>query len=194
MATIEPAGPRVFPLGNAPYTVDDLLKFPDDGNRYELFNGSLLVSPALTPLHQRVIFRMQQILDEALPPDLEPLSTVNLRVTDRDFYIPDLVVVREDSVETVGLMFSPRDLLLAVEIGSPSTSMHDEGLKSLAYARAGIPSYWRIEPGEGPALYVYELNDYAYDPPAVYKAGSVAQLKKPCPISFDPGVLVLGRN
>ncbi len=47
MATIEPTERTAFPA--APFTVDDLFNFPDDGNRYELFNGSLVVSPAPTP-------------------------------------------------------------------------------------------------------------------------------------------------
>ncbi len=63
MAT-EPTTARTVLPGVPPFTVDDLLKFPDDGNRYELFNGSLLVSPAPTSLHQRAIFRLQRILDE----------------------------------------------------------------------------------------------------------------------------------
>ncbi|SEG85648.1 hypothetical protein SAMN05444920_105568 [Nonomuraea solani] len=45
----EPAPRRTVLPGAPPFTVDDLLKFPDDGNRYELFNGSLVVSPAPPP-------------------------------------------------------------------------------------------------------------------------------------------------
>lgn len=194
MATIEPTGQPATPLGNAPFTVDDLLELPDDGNRYELFNGSLLVSPAPTPPHQRVIYRLQRILDDALPPGLEPLSTVNLRVTARDFYIPDLVVVREEMTEEVDLMFSPHHILLAVEVGSPSTTKRDEMLKVAAYAEAGIPCYWRVEPGEGPTLYVYELKGTRYDPPSVHKAGTSASLTSPFHITFDPADLVSGRR
>src|SRR5690606_42037541 len=80
MATSEPTTTSTVLPGRPPFTVDDLLKFPDDGNRYELFNGSLLVSPAPTPLHQRVIFRLRRVLDDASPPELEPLSTVNLQI------------------------------------------------------------------------------------------------------------------
>ncbi|MEV0385930.1 Uma2 family endonuclease [Nonomuraea sp. NPDC050643] len=194
MATIEPISTaRTVLPGKPPFTVDDLLRFPDDGNRYELFNGSLLVSPAPTPMHQRVIYRLQRMLDDAAPPELEPLSTVNLRLSDQDFYIPDLVIVHTDSVDEAELMFAPEDLLLAVEVGSPSTRTRDEVLKAAGYAAAGIPAYWRLELDEGPALYVYELDDDAYAPPAVYKAGSVAHLKTPFPVSFDPAGLLTRR-
>ncbi|MGA4989553.1 Uma2 family endonuclease [Nonomuraea bangladeshensis] len=187
MATIEPSTKRAVVLPTAPpYTVDDLLKFPDDGNRYELLNGSLLVSPAPTPLHQRIISRVMRALMQAEPPHLETLTTVNLRLTDKDYYIPDIVVVPREVTDAVGLMFGPDDLLLAVEVGSPSTKMRDEGLKTSAYAQARIPVYWRVEPDEGPALYVYELDGDAYGPPAIYKAGSVAELSRPFPLAVDP--------
>ncbi|MFG1944816.1 Uma2 family endonuclease [Nonomuraea sp. NPDC048826] len=187
--TTEPTSARTVLPGRPPFTVDDLLKFPDDGNRYELFNGSLLVSPAPTPLHQRVIFRLQRILDDASPPELEPLSTVNLRVSAKDFYIPDLVVVPMACTDQVGLMFSPEHVLLAVEIVSPSTQMRDRAFKTEAYAAAGIPVYWRVELDEGPVLYAYELDGDAYGPPSAHKAGTVADLAEPFSVSFDPAAL-----
>ncbi|KAB8195968.1 Uma2 family endonuclease [Nonomuraea phyllanthi] len=188
MATIEPAR-RTIVLPAPPYTVDDLLKLPDDGNRYELCNGSLLVSPAPTKLHQLVIYQLQRILDKAAPPGLVLLSTVNLRITDKDFYIPDFVVATEESMHTDHLMFAPDELLLAIEVVSPSTQVKDRTLKASAYALAGIPAYWRIELGEGPALYAYELNGDRYDPPTAYKAGTVANLTEPFPVRFDPAEL-----
>ncbi|TDD25728.1 Uma2 family endonuclease [Nonomuraea diastatica] len=203
MATIEPksetaadeptTGRTVLP-GAPPFTVDDLLKFPDDGNRYELCNGSLLVSPAPKKLHQLALYQLQRILDEAAPPELVLLSTVNLRVSAHDLYIPDFVVATEESLHTDELMFSPEELLLAVEVGSPSTSIRDEGFKALAYAKAGIPAYWRIDLEEEPVLYVYELDDDRYDAPAVHKAGAVAHLTTPFPVGFDPAVLIRGRR
>ncbi|MFG6192441.1 Uma2 family endonuclease [Nonomuraea sp. JJY05] len=189
MATIEPTTRREILLPAPPYTVDDLFKLPDDGNRYELFNGSLLVSPAPTKLHQRAIFLLQCILDDEAPPELEVFSTVNLRVTDKDFYIPDLVIATEESLYTDPLMFSPEELLLAVEVVSPSTKSRDRVLNTDAYAAAGIPNYWRIELDEGPTLYVYEVNGDNYDPPTAYKAGQIAHLTTPFPVSFDPGDL-----
>jgi len=48
------------------YTVDDLARFPDDGNRYELLNGVLLVTPAPAAVHQLVASRIQTRLSVAL--------------------------------------------------------------------------------------------------------------------------------
>ena len=38
------------------YTVDDLENFPDDGNRYELLDGILLVTPQAAAVHQVVAY------------------------------------------------------------------------------------------------------------------------------------------
>jgi Uma2 family endonuclease len=187
---IEPTTRRTVLPGAPPFTVDDLLKFPDDGNRYELFNGSLVVSPAPTRLHQDVIFLLQTILYRAAPPDVKVYSTVNVSGSDRDFYIPDLVVVPREAAKSAGLMLPPSDLLLAVEVVSPGTKVFDRGVKAAAYAAAGIPVYWRIEPNEGPTLYVYELDGDAYKGPISHKAGVPVTLSSPFPVSFDPADLI----
>ncbi|WP_157244316.1 Uma2 family endonuclease [Nonomuraea typhae] len=196
MATIEPTatetalpGDTVLP-GKPPFTVDDLLEFPDDGNRYELINGSLLVSPAPSPLHQLAIFQMQRLLYEAAPPGLQPLSTVNLRISERTFFIPDIAVVPVRRLRSVELMFAPSDILLAVEIVSPTTRVRDRLVKAAAYAEAGITTYWRVELDEGPALYAYTLGTTGYGDPQVHRAGQVAAFQAPFEVAFDPGVLV----
>ncbi|PZG11155.1 Uma2 family endonuclease [Nonomuraea aridisoli] len=189
MATSEPTTRRTVLPGAPPFTVDDLLKFPDDGNRYELFDGSLVVSPAPTPLHQRAISRLLLLLETAAPSGLECLTTVNVRPSDSDFYIPDLVVVSEEVSDSVDLMFAPSDVLLAVEVVSPGTRVHDRATKKVAYAAAGIPLYWRVELDEGPTLYVYELDGDSYKGPATYKAGTPATLTAPYPLRFDPACL-----
>ncbi|MGN9845018.1 Uma2 family endonuclease [Nonomuraea sp. H19] len=183
------AGPIVLP-GRPPYTADDLLMFPDDGNRYELFNGSLLISPLPTIRHQGAIGQTMRILDDAAPRDLEPLMSVYVRASEQDCYIPDVVVVPAEAVTSVELMLSPGHVRLVAEVVSPNTEGRDKGLKVYSYAAAGIPLYWRIEPGEKPTLYVYELNGDTYDPPTAYEAGITVTLSAPYSISFDPADLI----
>ncbi|MFC4059646.1 Uma2 family endonuclease [Planomonospora corallina] len=190
----EPKDERTVLAGRPPFTVDDLLRFPDDGNRYELFNGSLLVSPSPVPLHQLAIARLLRILEDAAPLELQPLPEVNLRVGPRDFFIPDLVVVPAETVEANELMFRPQDVLLAVEMVSPSTQGRDRHLKRSAYAEAGIPLYWRIELDEGPALYVHELADGEYKPADKHEAGETAALTAPFEVAFDPAALLRRRG
>ncbi|MEV7009427.1 Uma2 family endonuclease [Streptosporangium sp. NPDC051022] len=198
MATKEPtAGPttrRTVLPGEPPFTVDDLLEFPDDGNRYELFTGSLLVSPSPTPLHQRAIARLLRILEDAAPPEFEPLPEVNLRVGPHDFFIPDLVVVHTEAVAETELMFTPDDVLMAVEVVSPATRMRDRHMKRSAYAEAGIELYWRVELSGGPCLHVHELVGDDYKPVGKHEAGRVAGLLAPFEVSFDPAVLIRPRG
>ncbi|MGI5281849.1 Uma2 family endonuclease [Nonomuraea polychroma] len=178
-------GPTLLP-GRPPFTVEDLLTFPDDGNRYELFDGSLLISPLPTVRHQAAISGAMRVLYDASPPDLEPLMTVNVRASERDCYIPDLVVVPAEAISSVELMLSPGHVRLIGEVVAATTQGRDRALKVLAYAAAGIPLYWRIEPDEGPTLYVYELDGDTYGPPMAYHAGTTVTLTAPYLLSFDP--------
>ncbi|MEW1845100.1 Uma2 family endonuclease [Nonomuraea angiospora] len=182
------AGPTVLP-GRPPYSVEDLFTFPDDGNRYELFNGSLLISPLPTVPHQRAVSCAMRVLDREVPRDLTPLMGVGVRASDRDFYIPDLVVVPEEAIKADEPMLSPGQVRLVGEVVSPDTQGRDRALKVVTYAAAGIPVYWRIEPAER-VLYVYELNGDTYGPPAAYGAGTGVTLSSPFPMSLDPANLI----
>ncbi|MFI9590585.1 Uma2 family endonuclease [Nonomuraea sp. NPDC052265] len=171
---------------------DDLHTFPNGGNRYERVDGSLVVSPPPTPDHQRVISRLLVILNDAATLGLEPLPGVGVRAGEGCFHIPDLVVVPERACESAPL--APGDVLLAVEVVGPHTRTFDGASKVLSYAAAGIPVYWRVEPDEGPTLYVYELDDDSYKGPVAHEAGTTATLSAPYPVSFDPAVLVAPRS
>ncbi|MEU9830216.1 Uma2 family endonuclease [Streptosporangium sp. NPDC048047] len=198
MATTEPttghAPERTVLRGRPPFSVDDLLTFPDDGNRYELFDGSLLVSPPPVPLHQFASLRLMRIIEDAAPPDLEPLPGVGLGAGPRDFFIPDLVVVPTEAVEETELMFAPDDILLAVELVSPTSRKRDRHMKRSAYAAAGIPLYWRVELGDGPSLHVHELAGDEYKPAVRYEAGETATPAAPFEVSFDPAALLRPRR
>ena len=52
----------------------DLDAMPDDGHRYELIDGVLIVSPAPRRAHQRASLRLTVLLDAAVPPGLELLA------------------------------------------------------------------------------------------------------------------------
>ncbi len=59
--------------GATEWTVDDLDRLPDDGLRYELLDGILLVSPAPTRRHQRAVWQLGLLLQAPCPPELEVL-------------------------------------------------------------------------------------------------------------------------
>jgi Uma2 family endonuclease len=106
-----------------PYTVDDLAGMPDDGRRYELLDGELLVSPAPGRLHQRAVVRLCGLLDDACPPELEVLvAPFGVRQGDKTELETDVLVARVADLNPRHLPVAP---LLAVEVLSPSTTMVD---------------------------------------------------------------------
>jgi len=131
------------------WTPDEVWALPDDGNRYECIDGVLLVTPSPTWSHQRTLMRLSLIiapyvaaqrLGEALasPADIQ-LNVGNLVQPDL-FVIPALAIGR-----TAGAWTDVRDLLLAVEVLSPSTARYDRTLKRRHYQRSMVGEYWIVD-------------------------------------------------
>lgn len=141
-----PAAPEERAREVFQFCVEHLDAMPDDGNKYELLDGKLLVSPAPTRDHEYVVREIFRILDRHLDgTDGEAFaSQINNRYADKTLFIPDITVfapggpdpVRED-VTRLG------DLV--VEVSSPSTRMRDMMFKREVYEREGVAEYWFID-------------------------------------------------
>lgn len=141
--------------GSRPFTVDDLEGMPDDGRRYELIDGILLVSPAPGWSHQAVVGALYRALDDACPPELRAiLAPFALRTANDSEVQPDVLVARFDQLTERNLPVAP---LLVAEVLSPSTRLYDRNLKFAHYARVGVESYWLVDPVEPGAITVYRL-------------------------------------
>jgi Uma2 family endonuclease len=152
--------PDVWSGQDRALTVADMENMPDDEFRYELDDGVLIVSPAPSSLHQLAVLRLAQILDDARPPELVVLPGVGVNVTRFQHRVPDVAVVRADSMGTV---FQERPPALAVEVASPRTRLYDRNRKKDVYEQFGIVSYWIVEPDrDKPELIVFELCDGRY--------------------------------
>lgn len=152
MALAVPAG--------VPLTYEDLRSFPDDGRRYEIINGTLIVTPSPTGPHQVVVGALYRLLFAgrspgtsvlAAPMDFVPNPTTVLQ--------PDVVVI--DAAEALQPHLS-RTPHLVVEVLSPSTRSQDLGSKLLAYAEAGVPAYWIVDPEPPVTLEAFHLEGSAY--------------------------------
>ena len=125
----------------------DLQVTPDDGKRYELVRGGILVTPSPSPVHQRISKRLQRQLEAYF--ETRSLGEVfdapiDLILTERDVFVPDLVVVSDPShISKRGIEAPPA---LVVEILSPSTQVQDRGLKARRYAELGVEHYWIVDP------------------------------------------------
>lgn len=175
------------------FTHADLDAIPEDGNRYELLDGMLLVSPAPRLGHQRVIGNLYLVMRAACPADFEVfLSPVDWRPWEGTSLQPDLVVLRRGSVSASDPAVTQPDIALAVEVLSPSTRRKDQMLKRSAYEDAGVKAYWMIDPDPTtPSLVALELDHGVYREVARAAGGEVAGLGHPFPVTVAPADLVL---
>jgi Uma2 family endonuclease len=119
------------------FTLDDIDAIPEDGRRYELLDGVVVVSPAPNRPHQRAVLKLAAILLAAERPPTQTLVAP---------YDVDLTIARRMQPDVLVLTApDERVPLLVVEVGSPSTRRYDREEKRRAYAEAGIASYWLVE-------------------------------------------------
>src|SRR5215831_20727526 len=87
-----------WPATGRPFTVADLDRIPDDGRRYELVAGVLVVSPRPTPAHQVVAFTLASLLDKACPAEWQVVPEPAVMVSRDTEFAPDIVVVSRDQL------------------------------------------------------------------------------------------------
>lgn len=129
------------------YTVNEVLAFPDDGNRYELVHGELFVTPSPSQSHQGALGELYYLLRNYLAP-LEDDARVffapaNIIWSDEDCVQPDLFVVPAD--EVTGDWRDCQNLLLAVEVVSPSSARADRVKKRQLYQEREVATYWVVD-------------------------------------------------
>ncbi len=130
------------------YTVSEVLAFPEDGNRYELVHGDLLVTPAPQPQHQVVLQRLMVKLHGYLVSASEQAevfpSPADISWDGETLVQPDLFVVPAKEVSNDWGTY--KTLLLAVEILSPSSSRGDRVVKRRLYQEQDVATYWIVDP------------------------------------------------
>jgi Uma2 family endonuclease len=140
-----------MPAAHTEWTVDMLDALPDDGQRYEIIDGVLYVTPAPSDLHQYVVGELFARLHEYLRhsgighPIGSP-SDVRREDRSRNRVQPDIFVVRVTSRKRPSYPFDLADLLLAVEVESASSSRDDYHTKRQLYLDARVPEYWVVSP------------------------------------------------
>jgi len=132
---------------------------PDDGHRYELIDGVLIVSPGPQFRHQVVVGNLHLLLRQACPTGLQVLLAPFAVVLADDTEVqPDLIVAPLSQFTRKELPGAP---LLAIEVLSSSTRRVDLLLKRDRLQAAGVPSYWLVDP-DTPSVTVLELEDGIY--------------------------------
>jgi len=128
------------------WTGERVRALPDDGLRYELVDGELLVTPSPGWTHQTAVAALFRRLDGYVGSN--PLGWVR--------FAPADISLGEDEVLQPDLFVIPaalnprswqevRALLLVIEVLSPGTARYDRLVKRRRYQRAPVPEYWIVD-------------------------------------------------
>lgn len=175
------------PIEPGEFTTADLELLTDDGMRFELVDGQLIVTPPPPAIHQltRLALCMQML--PTCPEHLELLlGMLEFRPTSRRALQPDLLVFRRGDA---GPQWIEEPLLLAVEVHAPTTRMTDKLLKRSLYEQAGVDAYWMLDPDEV-SLTVLELEDGRYVERAVICGDEVFEADRPFVVDLVPADLI----
>lgn len=138
------------------YTADLVRALPEDGNKYEVVHGELLVTPAPRPWHEEVQIRLLEALRAYLRN--EPVGHAFSSRSDISWgpdvlVSPDIIVVPLEEARAL-TWASMRRLLLVAEVLSPSTSRYDRFTKRRLYQEQDVPLYWIVD-GDDQAVEVW---------------------------------------
>ncbi len=171
----------------SPLTIADLDAMPEDGHRYELIDGTLLVTPAPNTRHQRCVARLLIMLGPAAGPDIDVLpAPYDWVAGPSTLFQPDVLVARRADLGPKRLEQPP---LLVIEVLSPSTRRIDLATKRMAYAEAGVAAYWLVDP-DAPSLTVLELQGAGYVEAATVVGDEPWECRTPVRATVVPSRLV----
>ncbi len=154
------------------FTYEDLRHTPDDGKRYEVLEGDLIVSPSPKVKHQRIAYKLSLFLGaaEAAGTGMALPAPMDVVLSERDVVEPDLLFIAKDrlGIMTADNVRGAPDLV--VEVISEGSRHRDVITKRHIYERHGVRFYWLVDPEEE-TVRVFELKDGAYGEPRVLTAG-----------------------
>ncbi|MGH9067666.1 MAG: Uma2 family endonuclease [Acidimicrobiales bacterium] len=171
-----------------PLDLEDLFATPEDGNRYEVLDGALVMTPPPGTDHQGVVLELAVVLLRAARPlgfRVLP-APVAWRIGPGQVPEPDLVVAAPEVITKRAVEGPP---VLVVEVLSPTGRDRDLSEKRRIYARGGAPTYWIVDPAE-PSLTVLRLAGDHYDEEATVVGASAYLTEDPFPVRVVPADLL----
>ena len=135
-----------MPISAPRYTVAELERFPNDGNRYELLDGVLLVTPAPSHAHQIIVNRLQLRLTQAvvIPGKGQVVGPGAITAPPKTQLQPD-ILVHPDRYPIDSKWEDIDEHWLAVEVLSRSSRVYDREFKRDAYIALGVHEVWLVD-------------------------------------------------
>lgn len=121
----------------------------EEGAPFQLINGDLIMSPALTSYHQLLSIRLSSkihlFLEDHNTEGICLYAPIDVVLDDENIYQPDLIYISAERMNPLQnrLMGAPD---LVIEILSPSTAYYDLMQKKDIYERFGVKEYLIIDP------------------------------------------------
>lgn len=167
-----------------PYTWDDVQNFPpEDGVRYELLDGVLVMSPGVSKFHWRVTHNLANLLKAAGDGRFEAIGPpFDWYINESRYFEPDLLVIPTTDENIRRFEGVP---LLVVEIISEFSRARDLGFKKTLYAEAALEWYWVLDP-DVPDLTVFHLDGTRYVEQARVVGPEAYETDKPLPVRVVP--------
>jgi len=157
------------------WTYKEYAALPNDGVRYEIVNGVLFMTPSPSGRHQDAVGEIFAYLREYVkqagigkvriaPCDVELAANVVVQ--------PDVFIVLNEHLDRIkdDRVIGAPDLV--VEVTSPGTATYDRNNKYHAYARAGVPEYWLVDPASA-TVEVLVLDDNQYRSRGVFRGTAI---------------------
>ena len=138
-----------MPAAHTEWTVDMLDALPDDGQRCEIIDGTLHVTPAPSDVHQLVAAAFCRRLHDYLRPTslaraIQSPADVRKEDRRRNRVQPDVFAVRLTEGKRPPYPYALADMLLTIEIESPGDPLYDYHTKRELYLSNGVPEYWVV--------------------------------------------------
>ncbi len=151
--------------GQGNWTYEDYAAMPDDGKRYQIVDGVLFMSPSPNRWHQETVGRIFRYLSASIEDKgvgKVYIAPFDVELDSKTIVQPDVMVILNahlDRISDQRVIGAPD---LVVEVASPGTTGFDRRQKQDAYAHAGVPEYWIVDPASHSVeVLTIEVNAYS---------------------------------
>jgi Uma2 family endonuclease len=170
------------------WILDDLADLPEDGSRYEILEGSLLVSPIPALPHGRALTRLHRLLIRQAPERFAVGQNIGVlrHAVSQTCLVPDLMIVLDEALDRDASALQPAEVLIVVEVLSPKRHAIDLVTKRHYYATMGVPQYWIVDPVAARLIVLRAQKENAYREEIQVNAGERWETDSPFDIELDP--------